>query len=200
MITCPNCKSNMRCEECNLICKCGWAAETRDGLRTHIKYENEKDKEKRYPRFIRSLSYTIVEVFTDIEDSISNILNEKENEAEPIITEKGKEKILIEDKVEPIITEKGKEKIFIEDENDSVEPITKEEQNILFELEKALREKEIFIEAEDELSIIENEAEPIITEKGKEKILIEDENELASTLEVINKEAEDGSTESRATL
>jgi len=112
MITCPNCKSNMRCEECNLICKCGWAAETRDGLRTHIKYENEKDKEKRYPRFIRSLSYTIVEVFTDIEDSISNILNEKENEAEPIITEKGKEKILIEDKVEPIITEKGKEKNF----------------------------------------------------------------------------------------
>jgi len=38
-----------------------------------------------------------------------------------------------------------------------------------------------------------------VLKKEKKKILIEAENELASTLEVINKEAEDGSTESRAT-
>jgi len=46
MITCPNCKATERCEGCDLNCKCGWIAETRDGLRTHIYYDNKKDKEK----------------------------------------------------------------------------------------------------------------------------------------------------------
>jgi len=46
MISCPNCNEtmNIRCERCGFRCKCGWKADDRDELRTHIKYENLKEK------------------------------------------------------------------------------------------------------------------------------------------------------------
>jgi len=44
MISCPNCKPDLRCPECKLICKCGWGpADNRDILRNHIKYANKKE-------------------------------------------------------------------------------------------------------------------------------------------------------------
>jgi len=147
MISCPNCNEtmNIRCERCGFRCKCGWKADDRDELRTHIKYENLKEK-NRYPTFIRSLSYTIDEVFTDVVYDPS-------------------EKIIIE--VESIISEKGKEKILIDTENkieestiieDEAEPtiITEEEKKLLDDLEKELRDKS---EAKPESNITEKEKE-----------------------------------------